>query len=404
MHAHEREHRYAVHDGNNDGIFEPGEDGLGLTVHRIAVENNGGLRLPVGTVMNLVRGSADPHRIDGDATPVQWTVPAAAVPSMAVGEALVMPEAFHQAIPAVPCSLGRPHVGTVVVCTAARMHNRLFHESSIDSEWTVQFPIQGQQVEGPSFLGPNESGVVNCALRNVSTRPYGSAVAAAHGCSAGLLQVVIECDPIIHVTADRGEGTSDWRYQLAGATPWVATADVTSIAPGQDINIGFHVVMTDKAGDLLLESLDWTVTVYLRGKPIEQRSNKIRVVPTFEPGARCDATLMTSPQMDRNEYLAWSYLLQTLGLSVGLWDVERYGTIASIGEWWHNHTPYPHPRALVLPLRPPPPSSRVGAWDRRARRGRRGRTRNYGKSISKRAFEQTSQRAHRTGGVVEGRE
>jgi hypothetical protein len=317
-----------VHDGNNDGIFEPGEDGLGLTVHRVAVENNGGLTLPAGTVMNLVRGSANRQRIDGEKVN-KWTTPSANLPSMTVGEARVMPEVFHQAIPAVPCSVGRPYKGNVVVCTAARMHNRLFTESAIDSEWTVQFPIQGQVVKGPSYLGPNETGVVSCELSNISTRPYGSNV--GHEVSAGEVRVEISCDPIIHVTPDGGEGKRDWNYTINADKPWVATATVTSIKAGQNINIQFHVLMTEKAGDLLLESLDWQVTVFLRGKAIEQRANKIRIVPTYEPSIRCDATLITSPQMDRNEYLSWSYLLQTLGLSVGLWDVERYDTIASVG-------------------------------------------------------------------------
>ncbi len=44
---------------------------------------------------------------------------------------------------------------------------------------------------------------------------------------------------------------------------------------------------------------------------------------SFDASRRCDVVVVTSPATDRAEFVAWSYLMQMLRLSVGFWDSER---------------------------------------------------------------------------------
>ena len=73
--------------------------------------------------------------------------------------------------------------------------------------------------------------------------------------------------------------------------------------------------MSEAAGQMLLTSLPWSCTLLLRGEPIEVRRGTIRVVPHFEPNIYTDVALATSEDMSRDDFLAWSWMLQVLGLS-----------------------------------------------------------------------------------------
>lgn len=72
-----------------------------------------------------------------------------------------------------------------------------------------------------------------------------------------------------------------------------------------------------ETGELLFETLPWRVELDLRPDlqapgAIEARENTIRVVPRFNPFLFSDVLLVTSPALTRDEFLAWSYLLQVV--------------------------------------------------------------------------------------------
>lgn len=53
-------------------------------------------------------------------------------------------------------------------------------------------------------------------------------------------------------------------------------------------------------------------------------SDRIRIVPCFDSKNFYDLLLVTSSDIDRAEYLAWTYMCKVLGLSMTTWDLVRY--------------------------------------------------------------------------------
>ena len=52
--------------------------------------------------------------------------------------------------------------------------------------------------------------------------------------------------------------------------------------------------------------------------------DRIRIVPCFDSKNFYDLLLVTSDDIDRPEYLAWTFMAKTLGLSMTTWDLVRY--------------------------------------------------------------------------------
>jgi hypothetical protein len=94
----------------------------------------------------------------------------------------------------------------------------------------------------------------------------------------------------------------------------VAIRPIESIAPnGGTFSISVHVLMKGEAGLRLYESVPWMAELYLRDRCIEYWTRPIRITPVFLPGGNSDVVLVTCAEVDRREFLAWSYLVQLLG-------------------------------------------------------------------------------------------
>jgi hypothetical protein len=57
---------------------------------------------------------------------------------------------------------------------------------------------------------------------------------------------------------------------------------------------------------------------------IEYWTRDIRITPIFVTQETSDVILVTCAEVDRREFLAWSYMFQILGLTVNFLDAERY--------------------------------------------------------------------------------
>ena len=93
-------------------------------------------------------------------------------------------------------------------------------------------------------------------------------------------------------------------------------------------------------GRFLFQRVNWQLTLSLRKRPIQVHHSDIRVTPVFIPNVISDLVLVTSQACTRLEFLAWSYLLQLLGLSVNLWDVERYKGLSHHNFTWLGRCKY----------------------------------------------------------------
>jgi hypothetical protein len=371
--------QYTVCDDNDDGIFEPGD---GIRVETVTVENNGGLTLPTGATLSLkdARESEDMFALAASADT------SIAVPSMRVGESVVMAargEPYEEAgllriqIPLPPTvSEAGPFIMPAQVCTEATMLQQSFHESMPATTISVQYPVQIERVVATTFAGPGATGQLRLTLRNISTRPYGNEASvvgtkrAANGGSWGSVEVAVTTDPLVnivpqgdatfflaatnwseqmnqHRTHDAGGNlgpdkslapsspsgslttvSSAWCYQPT--SPNSCTVIVNRLGPGEAIEVVVNIHMRQEAGHDLFSSVPWSADVMLRGVPIERTAGKIRVVPLFNPNMYSDVCLITNKATDRDEFMAWSYIIQLLDLSMNIWDVERYGGLRNV--------------------------------------------------------------------------
>lgn len=117
----------------------------------------------------------------------------------------------------------------------------------------------------------------------------------------------LRVDPLFQVLPP-----TDGSYTISG--DGVAIRPIESLPPnGGQFTIQVHVLMKGEAGLRLYESVPWQAELYLRDRCIEYWTRAIRITPVFLPGGNSDVVLVTCADVDRREFLAWSFLVQLLG-------------------------------------------------------------------------------------------
>jgi hypothetical protein len=283
---------------------------------------------------------------------------------------------------------GSPHIVRAQLNTEVTMLSQCFDESTPSTELLIQYPVQVEQVVATTFLGPEEKGEIRLMVHNLSTRDYGNRdwevgtlrgdISGGAEASWGGVEIALTTDLLIEIMDprlfgkycgtgdDEDEGgeeedggdeedgaynvkiaTADavdmaWHYRLEGPTNERAREHpgtkmrgnscvifIERIGPKSSVEVTIPIRMRPEAGNVLMESLPWRAVLHLRNRPIEARAAMVRVVPRFNPTLFSDVCLVSSPPMNRQEFLAWSYLLQLLDVSVNIWDVERYGGLTN---------------------------------------------------------------------------
>ncbi len=188
-----------------------------------------------------------------------------------------------------------------------RMLGRRFPQGdAVSTTVTVQYPVRVETAIAQTFLGPGEYTAIDITLRNISTRNYGCVPED----TAGDVALHLWLTPLLKFMPQT-------RRELRFRVPF--------LPPGKAIKFSFNVRMGQKAAAHLLKRERWGAALLLRGRVIERHEHEIRITPTFTPSKRADVVFFTSPRLDRNNYIAWNQVFTDLGLSVNLWDVERYG-------------------------------------------------------------------------------
>jgi hypothetical protein len=371
---------YDVNDSNADGVFEPGD---GLYICRIMVTNNGKLTLPEGAFASAPSVGHNSTRITTFGDQLK-------VPRLPVSGRTEIEGRLRMMLPVVNGPKeGSPHIVRARLNTEVSMLSQCFDESTPSTELLIQYPVQVEQVVATTFLGPEERGEIRLRVHNLSTRDYGNrgwevgtlrgGISSGAEASWGGVEIALTTDLLIEIMDPRlfgrycgagaGEdedevkeedddkdendahdvkiGTADamdmpWHYRLDGPTNEQARTHqgtkmrgnscvvfIERIGPKSSVEITIPIRMRPEAGNVLMESLPWRAVLHLRDRPIEARAAMVRVVPRFNPTLFSDVCLVTSPPMNRQEFLAWSYLLQLLDVSVNIWDVERYGGLTN---------------------------------------------------------------------------
>jgi len=303
--------------------------------------NNGGLTCPDGVLL-FAPTTSTAHQAHQ----------AISLPAIAAGQAFVAcskGDGLRMHIPSVPgpC-VGKPFSSVARIAPAATLCDRFFDEASPSVFVTVQYPIRVAVTYAPTLLAPTEFGVVTVEVTNISLVPYGCSVAATHSA-----HVLFKMDRNMEVL----QSPSDVADIFVFPDGLAAKADIRVIPPGATIAISFQVRMRESAGNLLYAQLPWDATLFLRDKPVEIRSGELRVTPRYNDDKTTDLVIVTTPNTTREEFLAWSYLVQTLGLSAGFWDYERHRGVRCCPDTGPASQQFPTPVSGILPAFHLPPAA-----------------------------------------------
>jgi hypothetical protein len=330
--------QFFLRDENCDGIFEPDSD---VFLEQITILNNGGLTCPEGSMLFA------PTTMTAHQAHEPVVVPAIASSKLFI--ACSTGDGLRMHIPSVPgpC-VGKPFSSVARIAPAITLCDRLFDEASPSVFVTVQYPLRIVATRAPTFMAPTEFCVFTVEMMNISMVPYGFNVGSTH--SAHLLFKVDRNMEIIHLPSEVAK-------VFVFPDGLAAKADFHLILPNTTVAVSFQVRMRESAGNLLYVHLPWDATLFLREKPIEIRSGELRVTPCYNDNKVTDMVIVTAKTTTREEFLAWSYLIQTLGLSAGFWDYERYRGVRCCLDTGPASAQVPTPVSGILPKFHLPPAS-----------------------------------------------
>jgi hypothetical protein len=148
-------------------------------------------------------------------------------------------------------------------------------------------------------------------VTNISTKAYGNK-------DMGEIEVHVWADPFIKFALPQ----QGQEYSHQDRLCVLPVKDIQANNGSWTFNLPYQ--LDGASGSKLFELVHWKVELRLRGRVIQYHTGAVRVTPVFLPFAHSDCILLTNKQITRDEFIAWSYLLQLLGLSVNFWDLERY--------------------------------------------------------------------------------
>jgi len=331
---------YEIHDDNDDGIFEPASE---FIVDNFEFTNTGELEMPPGAIATI---RADEPTVSAGITHV--------CPEVQPGARYRVPTQFRARIADVQPTKDCNYQAFTALTSEVSLLKRPFPESLVKTpSLPIQWPVRVVDVRVIDWLGPGESAQLQVILENISRRPYGgpkSEVVAecktpgsAGDASAGTVEIRLTVDPLLEIIAPAVPG-NNYVIQDGGTG---AVFAVPKFNGKTTTTVEFTVRMKTDAGSKLFMQLPWRVDLLLRDRCICYYSRSIRVTPKFQPNILSDLLLITCEKIDRNEFLAWSYLCQMLGCSVNFWDLQRYNGLAAQDVDWTRSA-----RVFIFPCFP----------------------------------------------------
>jgi len=303
----------------DDGIFEPGET---VFVAGVTVTNTGGMILPPGTIISFPNNCGFSPTTHAFISKDMFYI--LDKPIMPGGVFTVPFQFFGQIADIAEAGGIGPYRNTMPVVSSATMLTSPFAAGFLSLNTPISYPVQIGDTYAPTQLGRSERGTVTISFRNISAIPYGSQVGERQH-----LRYSIVFDPKFTVHNEPG---------LNGANG--IEEDIPLIASGQTFSRNFEVEINDVAQ--FFETVPYKIYLYLRGKRIECSQGIIRLTPNYFPTIpgenTFDVLFITDKQIVRQEFVAYIKLFEGLGLSVNIWDCEKYGGVSL-----HNATQTRHP-------------------------------------------------------------
>jgi hypothetical protein len=238
------------------------------------------------------------------------------LPGLSVKERGVVPGELQIHLKDVAVSINKPHISVVDIASSIKLLNRPFNDSNITASVRVMYPVRIVNFNPPELLGPNEKGIVNIAVKNISTKAYGERA----GDSA--VSIDVSCDHLAEWFQVEGTSTDGgYAWKARGRNCAITFFDIPA---GSTVTAEIPIKSSKAAANNLFKDSHVEGTLKLRRKPISKYREKIRIVPVFDASKFYDVLLVTCDKIDRNEFLSWTFMFQLAGLQSGTWDIHRY--------------------------------------------------------------------------------
>ena len=288
------------------GIFEPNER---IVVSEVRIKNTGGLDLPSGAIASMT--NTDTVKFE----PCSFEIPA-----IAVGSEYKIPFRFHGRIfdTYPPNKPGRENF-KATLSTRIELLGRPFEKSLFRKEIEVRYPVQLGNLRCPQFVDRGEVAQFSVEVSNVSNLPYGSCKG-----SGGRVVLQLHFDsrliPLGKVASD-GDAPYDvtYNHNVCDST----FVELHEIQPKKTITIRISV-LAEKNAELFAHCY-WQADLRLRDKLIEYNQQSVRVTPKYDAQKpSSDILLVTSQNMTNMDFVFWSHLFHTAGVSFDIWDTSLY--------------------------------------------------------------------------------
>ena len=142
----------------------------------------------------------------------------------------------------VPISYNKPHISEVVLSPSISMIGRVFEDSEHKSTVRVMYPTRVTNFNPPELLGPNEKSILNIAVKNISTKPYGN------NTKTGNVEMEISTDPLMTCLEPVGSG-EHYEWKVINEQKCIVT--FTEIAPLSEVVAQIPIKTTRSAGNNL---------------------------------------------------------------------------------------------------------------------------------------------------------
>ena len=302
---------YYLLDENSDTIMEPNTT---FAMKKIVFKNDGDFTLPDGSICT---GRSYSPALKVISQPIKQ------LPLVKKGTIGKVDGVVQFQIQDAPISLNQPHVSEVVLSPSITMIGRLFEDSEMKAVVRVMYPTRVTNFNPPELLGPNEKSILNIAIKNISTKPYGE------NTKTGKVEIELSTDQLMTFLQPNGTGAG-YAWKVINSQKCIVT--FTEIAAKSEVVAQIPIKTTRAAGNNLFKDSSIEGLLKLRGKPISRYTRKIRIVPVFDASKAYDVLLITSNKIDRKNFLAWQYLFNLCGLQNSAWDIGRYKRLTAAAQ------------------------------------------------------------------------
>lgn len=293
--------------GNNDGIFEPGEQ---LTISNIRVKNTA--RMPSPEKADVLLSLQSSQWILTDPTDQ------VSIPALRGGQEVVLPNRLVVQVKRNGFNVGSTAwqmTDTLVPVGRVTRVQRTQSGLSLPKVVTMSFPVEISSIQTVSTVGPGEFASIQWRLTNRSNRRLQGLEGVERALSVALNA--------------NGTAVRNLKFALNESnsnTTFLRT--ITGLGPNESVIISGDIHFSENAEPYTAVDLQTTLGLQLLGErnlsPIMSHQHRIRIAQTYQYTPDASVLLITNNRISQDQYKAWRKLFTDIGIKADIWDLSYY--------------------------------------------------------------------------------